>query len=87
MIEDNKFYKLKNEIEGGQIRYFLKSTLPIVLVVIIGKFIGVYYFDNKNDIANLFDASPNMIILLLLFNGFFNVVSFQLKYKNYQREL
>jgi hypothetical protein len=88
MIEDNKFHKLKNEIERGQIRYFLKSTLlPTMLVVIIGKFLAAYYFENKNDIANLFDATPGMIILLLLFGGFSSIVSFQLKYKSYQKEL
>jgi len=74
---DDKFYKLKSEVEKGLIRFIIKSILSMILALIIGRLIGTYYFGN--DVANLWNGISSIILLFTLFIGIFSVITWHFK--------
>lgn len=87
MMSDDKFLKIKNEIKKGQIRYSIKSIFPILIAVIIGRFIGAYSFGNDNDIDTLWEVLPIIVILFSALGGIFSAITWHFKIANYKKEL
>jgi len=83
---DAKFYKLKNEIENGQLRYCIKSVAIVLASITFGKFIGAYAFGDEGAISTFLAELPANIILLLLFGGFFSVIAWEFKLSKYKKE-
>lgn len=86
MLDNNKFYKLKIEIENGPIRYVIKSILPGLLGVLIGKIIGAYLLGNDLSFAYLQDELSLTIIIFIIFGFVFGVISWRFKMSKYQKE-
>lgn len=86
MDQDAKFYKLKNEIENGQLRYAIKYVAIVLSSIIFGKFIGAYFWGDEGAISNFLTELPANIILLLLFGSFFSVIVWEFKVNKYKKE-
>lgn len=86
MIQDNKFNKLQREIERGQIQHYISSIIPVLLAVVIGRFIGTYCFGSAEDIANLWDALPSLVISITIFSSVLSVIIWHFKTAKYQKE-
>ena len=86
MEQNDKFYKLKSEIEKGQLRYTVKSVILLCLYITLGRFIGSYVFGDESVIDKFWAELPSSLILLVLIGGVFSLIIFQFKLIKYKKD-
>ena len=77
--KNSKFQRWGEERKKGMLRYVVKSTLFLCLLLVVGRIIGHLVFGNTQTNTEFFAEIPLSIVVMVIVGALINTVAWYIK--------